>query len=101
MSSPDQLVVSPTGMEAASAQLANDAAEAADLMSLIGTQLGEPEVGQSVRRAMLDLGRVFSEGFTTVSTELGDLATQVSASARLAVLVDNNAARYFTASDAI
>lgn len=104
MSSPDQLALSPTDMEAASAQLTNDAAEAqatADLMSLIGTPLGEPEVGLSVRSAMLNLGRAFSEGFTTVATELGDLATQVSGSARLAVLVDNNVAGYFTPSDAI
>lgn len=36
-----------------------------------------------------------------MATELGDLATQVSASARLAVLADNNVAGYFTPSDAI
>ena len=63
MSSPDQLTVSPTDMETAAQQLRHDAAEAqatADLMSLIGATLGEPEVGLGVRDAMLNLGRAFA-----------------------------------------
>ncbi|MEP6560359.1 MAG: hypothetical protein ABJD68_04685 [Nakamurella sp.] len=104
MSSADQLEISPTLMESAAAQLGNDAREAiatADMRALIGSTLGEPEVGMSIRAALVDLGAAYSAGFAAVATELTGLGGQVQGSARLAVLVDNNAAGYFTASDAI
>ncbi|MET0966141.1 MAG: hypothetical protein ABWZ02_07080 [Nakamurella sp.] len=104
MTSADQLEVSPTLMESAATQLGNDAKEAtatADMMALIGSSMGEIEVGMSIRAALVDLGAAYSAGFTTVASELTGLGGQVQGSARLAVLVDNNAAGYFTASDAI
>ena len=104
MSSADQLEVSPTRMESAATQLANDAREATatgDMMALIGSSLGEPEAGMSIRAALVDLGAAYAAGFSTVAIELTGLGGQVQSSARLAVLVDNNAAGYFTASDAI
>ena len=104
MSSPDQLIVSPDRMEAAAEQLRNDAAEAraaGDLMAQVGTGFGTPETGLSVGAALGSLGNAFAGGFGIVAAELTDLSTQVSSAARLSVLVDNNAAGYFTASDAI
>ena len=91
-------------MESAATQLANDAREAtatADMMALIGSALTEPAAGMSIQAALVDLGAAYSAGFTTIAGELTGLGSQVQASARLAVLVDNNAAGYFTASDAI
>ena len=104
MSSADQLELSPSRLESASEQLANDAREArstADVMSLAGSTLADPEVGIGVRAALLRLGQAYDDGFRTVANELDSLAAQVMSTARLAVLVDNNAAGYFTASDAI
>ena len=104
MSSADQLELSPSRLESASQQLANDAREArstADLMSLAGSTLGDPKVGLGVRPALLGLGRAHGDGFQTVANELDALAAQVTSTARLAVLVDNNVAGYFTLSDAI
>ena len=104
MSSADQLELSPSRLESASEQLANDAREArstADLMSLAGSTLGDPEVGLGVRPALVGLGRAYGDGFQTVANELDLLAAQVTSTARLAVLVDNNVAGYFTPSDAI
>jgi len=104
MSSPDQLTVSPDRMEAAAAQLINDAAEAkaaGDLLAEVGRRAGTPETGLSVGPALGLFGNAFAGGFRIVAAELTDLSTQVSSAARLSVLVDNNAAGYFTASDAI
>ena len=104
MSSADQLELSPSRLESASEQLGNDAREArsaADVMSLAGNNLGEPEIGLGVRAAVVELGRAFSDGLQTVAGELDSLAAQVTSTARLAVLVDNNVAGYFTPSDAI
>ena len=104
MSSPDQLIVSPDRMEAAAEQLTNDAAEAkaaGALMTDVGTGLGAPDTGRSVAAALGSLGTAFAGGLGTVAAELTDLSTQVSSTARLSVLVDTNAAGYFTASDAI
>jgi hypothetical protein len=104
MTSADQLELSPSRLESASEQLANDAREArstADVMSLAGSELGDPEVGIGVRAALVGLGRAYDDGFTTVANELDGLAAQVMSTARLAVLVDNNAAGHFTPSDAI
>jgi len=104
MSSADRLGVSPSRPESASEQLANDAREArstADLISLAGSTLGDPEVGIGVRPALAGLGRAYGDGFQTVANELDALAAQVTSTARLAVLVDNNVAGYFTLSDAI
>ena len=104
MSSADQLELSPSRLESASEQLANDAREArstADVMSLAGSTLGDPEVGIGVRAALLGLGHAYDDGFRTVANELDSLAAQVMPTARLAVLVDNNAAGYFAAGDAI
>ena len=104
MSSADQLELSPSRLESASEQLANDAREArstADVMSLAGSTLGDPEVGIGVRAALLGLGHAYDDGFRTVANELDSLAAQVMSTARLAVLVDNNAAGYFAAGDAI
>ena len=104
MSSADQLELSPSRLESASQQLANDAREArstADLISLAGSTLGDPEVGIGVRPALAGLGRAYGDGFQTVANELDTLAAHVTSTARLAVLVDNNVAGYFTLSDAI
>ena len=103
MSSADQLELSPSLLESASEQLANDAREArstADVMSLAGGALGDPEVGIGVRAALLRLGQAYDDGFRTVAN-VDSLAAQVMPTARLAVLVDNNAAGYFAAGDAI
>ena len=103
MSSADQLELSPSRLESASEQLANDAREArstADVMSLAGSTLADPEVGIGVRAALLRLGQAYDDGFRTVAN-VDSLAAQVMPTARLAVLVDNNSAGYFTASDAI
>jgi hypothetical protein len=104
MSSADQLELSPSRLESASEQLGNDAREArftADLMSVAGGPLGDPEIGIGVRAALIGLGRAYGDGFRTVANELDALAAQVTSTARLAVLVDNNVAGYFTPSDAI
>ena len=104
MSSPDQLTVSPDKMETAAEQLTNDAAEAkaaGALMTEIGTGFTTPDTGLSIAAALGSLGTAFAGGFGIVAAELTDLSTQVSSSARLSVLVDTNAAGYFTASDAI
>jgi hypothetical protein len=104
MSSADQLELAPSRLESASEQLANDAREArstAELMSLAGSTLGDPEVGIGVRSALIGLGRAYGDGFQTVANELDTLAAQVTSTARLAVLVDNNVTGYFTPSDAI
>ena len=104
MTSSDQLEMSPGQMEAAAVHLGNDAREAravTELVDLLGQQWGQPDTGLSVRGELQNLGRAYAAGFTTVATELQDLAGQVSASARVVVLVDNNAAGYFTAADAI
>jgi hypothetical protein len=104
MSSPDQLVVSPDKMETAAAQLAGDAAEAtatAELLSEVGTGFSAPGPGLSVAAALGLFGSALSSGFGIVAQELTDLSTHVDSAARLSVLVDNNAAGYFTASDAI
>jgi len=103
MSSADQLELSPSRLESASEQLANDAREArstADVMSLAGSTLADPEVGIGVRAALLRLGQAYDDGFRTVAN-VDSLAAQVMLTARLAVLVDNNAAGYFAAGDAI
>jgi len=103
MSSADQLELSPSRLESASEQLANDAREArstADVMSLAGSTLADPEVGIGVRAALLRLGQAYDDGFRTVAN-VDSLAAQVMPTARLAVLVDNNAAGYFAAGDAI
>jgi hypothetical protein len=104
MSSPDQLIVSPYRLEAAAQQLTNDAEEAATagaLMADVGSGFGTPETGLSIGAALGSLATAFAAGFGTVAAELTDLATHVSTTARLSVLVDTNAAGYFTASDAI
>ena len=104
MSSADQLELSPSRLESAAEQLANDAREArstADVMSLAGSTLGDPEVGIGVRAALLGLGQAYGGGFGTVANELDSLAAQVMSTARLAVLVDTDAAGYFAAGDAI
>jgi len=103
MSSADQLELCPSLLESASEQLANDAREArstADVMSLAGSTLADPEVGIGVRAALLRLGQAYDDGFRTVAN-VDSLAAQVMPTARLAVLVDNNAAGYFAAGDAI
>ena len=103
MSSADQLELSPSRLESASEQLANDAREArstADVMSLAGSTLADPEVGIGVRAALLRLGQAYDDGLRTVAN-VDSLAAQVMPTARLAVLVDNNAAGYFAAGDAI
>ena len=103
MSSADQLELCPSLLESASEQLANDAREArstADVMSLAGSTLADPEVGIGVRAALLRLGQAYDDGFRTVAN-VDSLAAQVMPTARLAVLVDNNAAGHFTPSDAI
>ncbi len=104
MSSADQLILSPDKMETAAAQLTNDAAEAtatSELMVQVGTGFRAPETGLSVAAALGTFGVAYAGGFDIVAAELTDLSTQVDAAARLSVLVDNNAAGYFTASDAI
>ena len=104
MSSPDQLAASPGDLETAAAQLGNDAQEArgvVDSIGIIENTLPEPETGLSVRDALFRLRQAYGSGFTTIATELDGLAGQVVSSAQLLVLVDNNAAGYFTASDAI
>lgn len=104
MSSPDQLEASPGDLETAAAQLANDAQEARGVLDSIGiieNLLPEPEIGLSVGVALFRLRQAYSSGFTTIATELDGLAGQVTSSAQLLVLVDNNAAGYFTANDAI
>lgn len=104
MSSPDQLIISPDKMESAAAQLTNDAAEAtatAAILSDVGVGFAVPETGLSVAAALGMFGNAYAGGFGIVERELTDLSTQVSSAAQLSVLVDNNAAGYFTASDAI
>ena len=104
MSAPDQLIVSPDKMETAAEQLTHDAAEATavgNLMTDVGLGFGVPDTGLSVAAALGSLGTACAGGFGFVAAELTDLSTQVSSAARLSVLVDTNAAGYFTASDAI
>ncbi len=99
MSSPDQLILSPDQMEAAAEQLTNDAAEAkaaGALMTDVGSGFGAPETGRSIGAALGSLGTAFAGGLGIVAAELADLSTQVSSTAPLSVLVDNNAAGYFT-----
>lgn len=104
MSSPDQLELSPGATESAADQLANDSLEAtatAELMSGIGRALPAPAEGSSIATALTALGAAYSQGFTTIGTELDELSAQVIAAVQLLQLVDNNAAGYFTPSDAI
>ena len=104
MSSPDQLIISPDNMETAAVQLTNDAAEAkatAELMSEVGTGFRAPEAGLSVASALGMFGSALAGRFGIVAKELTDLSTQVDFAAKLSVIVDDNAAGYFTASDAI